>query len=271
MSAATAVEQRPAVAPLPQMVLAQTRAVLLTRLRMPAFTVLSLGLPVMFFALFNAIYGSQRAAPGVSVLVASFILVSYGVYAAANVMVFNFGIGIAGDRSRKLDLLQRAMPLPPLVSGLAQIISAVIFAVLGLLILFAFGSLVGGVRFDTGTWLDLIWKLLVGSIPMLGLGMAIGYATGINTAPAVVNVIYLPMAFLSGIFVPFSQLPATIQKVGQVLPLYHAAQLAWSVFNVPTLVNESVGTALLWLAGWSIVLFAAAFRLYRLDESRKFN
>lgn len=270
MSAAI-VAQPTAVAPVPRMVVAQTRAVLLSRLRMPAFTVLSLFLPVMFFALFNAIYGTQRVAPGVTISVSKYILVSYGVYAVANVMVFNFGMGISADRSRKLDLLQRAMPLPPVVAGLAQVVCAALFALAALLILFAFGSLVGGVRFDAGTWLDLIWKLMLGSIPMLALGMAIGYSFGINAAPAVVNVVYLPMAFLSGIFIPFSVLPSTIQKVGQVLPLYHSAQLAWSVLGVPQVVNESVFTALLWVAGWAVGLFALAFRLYRLDESRKFS
>ena len=42
------------------MLFKQTRAQLLARLRTPAFSVLSLGMPVMFFALFNAIYGAQR-------------------------------------------------------------------------------------------------------------------------------------------------------------------------------------------------------------------
>ena len=63
------------VAPVGRMLYLQTRSQLLSRLRTPAFSVLSLGLPVMFFALFNAIYGSQRQAGGVSD--GEFLLVSY--------------------------------------------------------------------------------------------------------------------------------------------------------------------------------------------------
>jgi ABC-2 type transport system permease protein len=261
----TAVESD--LAPIGRMLYLQTRAQLLSRLRAPAFAVLSLGMPVMFFALFDAIFGNQRV---VGVSAGEYILVSYATYAVANVMVYNFGIGVANERGRKLDLLQRAMPLPPLVAVLAQVLFALVFAVIALLILFAYAFVVGGVRLDAMTWLDLTWRLLIGSFPMMALGMAIGYGTGASSAPAIVNVVYLPMAFLSGIFVPFGQLPSFIQKVGQVLPTYHYAQLGWGTLG-HGVANEDASTALLWIAGWTAVLFAIALRVYRLDESRKFS
>jgi ABC-2 type transport system permease protein len=264
MSVATPMD----VAPLGRMIYMQTRAQLIGRLRIPAFSVLSLGMPVMFFALFNAIFGSQKQGPGVTA--GEYILVSYATYAVANVMVYNFGIGVANERARKLDLLQRAMPLPPAVAALAQVAFALVFAVIALALLFAYAYLIGGIRLGVGTWLDLTWRLLVGSFPMIGLGMAIGYGTGANTAPALVNVIYLPMSFLSGIFIPFSILPKVIQDIGQVLPTYHYAQLGWNVLG-HGVANEGSGQALLWIAGWTLVLFFAAFRMYRLDESRKFS
>jgi ABC-2 type transport system permease protein len=256
------------VARIGRMLGAQTKAQLLTRMRIPAFTVLSLGMPVMFFALFNAIFGSQKQAPGVTT--GEYILVSYATYAVANVMVYNFGIGIASERGRKLDLLQRAMPVPPLVPVVAQIISVIVFAFIALLLLFAYAFLVGGIRLGAATWLDLLWRLLLGSFPMMGLGLAIGYGTGANAAPAVVNVVYLPMSFLSGIFIPFSILPSTVQKIGQVLPTYHYANLGWNILGRGA-AYESSGTALLWLAAWTVVLFAIALRIYRLDETQKFS
>ena len=74
---------------------------------------------------------------------------------------------------------------------------------------------------------------------MMGLGMAIGYSTSANAAPAVTNLIYLPMSFISGIFIPLSQLPSGIQTAGKLLPLYHYSQLPLeSVGNN----SESLGT-----------------------------
>jgi ABC-2 type transport system permease protein len=258
----------PAVAPIGRMLVLQTRAQLLSRLRTPAFSVLSLGMPVMFFALFNAIFGSQRQAGGV--IAGEYILVSYATYAVANVMVYNFGIGVANERGRKLDLLQRAMPLPPAVAALAQVAAALLFALIALLILFAYAFVVAGLHLGVTTWLDLLWRVVIGSFPMIGLGMAIGYGTAANAAPAVVNVVYLPMAFLSGIFIPFSVLPKVIQNIGQVLPTYHYAQLGWNVLG-SGVANESTLQALLWLLAWSVVLLFVAFRVYRIDESRKFS
>lgn len=255
------------VAPLGRMLVMQTRFQLLTRLRIPAFSVLSLGMPVMFYALFNAIFGSTRQN---GVTGSEFILVSYSTYAVANVMVYNFGIGIANERGRKLDLLQRAMPLPPVVAAVAQVLAALLFALIALLILFVFAFLVGGVRLGAGTWLDLLWRLMIGSFPMIGLGMAIGYGVGANTAPAVVNVVYLPMAFLSGIFFPLKLMPDFIQRIGHTLPTYHYAELGWNVLG-GGVADETVTTALLWLAGWTVVLLGIAVRIYRLDESRKFS
>src|ERR1700736_979912 len=96
------------VAPIGRMLWMETRAKFVARLRNPAFTVLSLGLPVMFFLLFNAIFGSLPAAPGIRT--AKLILVSYATYGVGTVMVYTCGIGLANDRGRKLALLQRAPP-----------------------------------------------------------------------------------------------------------------------------------------------------------------
>ncbi|HEY8677496.1 MAG TPA: ABC transporter permease [Candidatus Dormibacteraeota bacterium] len=266
MSAATRATRAPEVAPLGRMLWMETRAKLVSRLRNPAFTVLSLGLPVMFFLLFNSIFGRQAgAAPG---SVARLILVSYATYGVGNVMIYNFGIGLATDRGRKLDLLQRATPLPPFVATIAYVVFALVFALLSLVILGLVATIVGGVRLELTSWLDLAWRLMLGSFPFIAMGMAIGYGASPNAAPAFANMIYLPMLFLSGIFVPLNQLPTTIQHIGSVLPTYHYAELSWTVIGVN---NESTVTALAWLAGWSFVLFALTIRLYRLDQDKKFS
>jgi ABC-2 type transport system permease protein len=183
-------------------------------------------------------------------------------------MVFNFGIGVANERGQKQDLLQRATPLPGYVAALAQVIFSLVFALLALIVLYAYALVVGGVRLDAGTWLGLTAKLLLGSFPMMGLGMAIGYSTSANAAPAVTNLIYLPMSFISGIFVPINELPNAIQTIGKLLPLYHYSQLPLETVGQNT---ESVGTAVLWLVGWTVVLFAIGLRFYRTDASRKFS
>jgi len=54
----------------------------------------------------------------------------------------------------------------------------------------------------------------------------LGYFTGPNSAPGMINLIYLPMSFCSGLWVPFMFLPRVVQKIALVLPSYHLSQLA---------------------------------------------
>jgi len=255
------------VAPMPRMLWTQTRAMVTNTLRIPAFSLTTIILPIMFFAFFGLSHVHDRI-PGSSLSVGAYLMASFGAYAVSSAMVFNFGIGAAVARAQKLDLLQRATPLPPAVAIAANVINAMVFALLSLIALFLFVFIVGGVRLPVETWLSLTFRLLAGVLPLIGLGMAIGYSAGPNSAPAVANLIYLPMSFASGLFIPVSQLPDFIQKIAPLLPTYHYGQLAWNAIGADT---ESVGRAVLYLGIWSVVLFGVAVRAFRLDQSRKFS
>ena len=106
-------------------------------------------------------------------------------------------------------------------------------------------------------------KLLSGA----ALGFAIGYTAGPHAAPALANLIYLPLSFASGLFMPVSQLPGFVQRVAPYLPSYHYGQLAWSAVGARA---EPLVVSLAWLAGYTVLFLAIAVRAYRREESRKF-
>ncbi len=255
----------PAAAPLLRMLLAQTKSELLIRWRVPAFSVTNLVLPIVFFTFFGLPIAHLRSADGVSI--GAYLLASFGAYAVGNVMVYGFGIGVANERGMKIDRLMRASPLPPYVFMLAKVLTALLFALLALVLLIGFGIVVGGIREAPGVWAMVIARLLAGSLPFIGLGFAIGYWSGPNAAPAVANLIYLPLSFASGLFVPLSQLPQFIQNIAPYLPSYHYAQLAWNAIGAG---HESLGVSLVWLGGYSAVFLALALRFYRREERTKF-
>ena len=256
---------RPALAPLAPMVVKQTWYGLLGLWRIPAFTVSGLVLPVVFFAFFG-LPSVGRPLEGVDA--GAYLLASFGAYAVGSMMVFNFGIGVANDRAAKVDLLYRATPLPPLVYMAAKLVTAVVFALLALLLLFGFATLVGGVRLQPDAWAQIIARLLLGALPFAALGFAIGYAAGPNAAPGVANLIYLPLSFASGLFVPLAAMPELVQRAAPYLPTYHYGQLAWGAVGAQ---SEPLAVSALWLAGYGAVFLAIAARGYYAEERRTFG
>ena len=58
--------------------------------------------------------------------------------------------------------------------------------------------------------MKMVVILVCGSIPFCALGLAIGYFAKPNSAPAMVNLIYLPLSFLVGLWIPVQMLPKTL-------------------------------------------------------------
>jgi ABC-2 type transport system permease protein len=245
----------------------QTGAEFLKLWRVPAFSITSLFLPVMFYAFIGIGQSSQVVSPGVTF--GAYFLASMAVYSVANVMIFSFGISVATERGMKMDVLTRATPMPAWVYLLAKCLVAVAFAAMTLVVLFPFAYLAGGVRLDAAVWATLAFRVLLGSIPFIALGFAIGYLSGPNSAVAVINLIYLPTAFASGLFFPKQLLPEFIQRISPYLPLHFFGQLGWDAVGAPT--EESVTTDWLYLAAYGVAFFIVALWAYRREESRKFS
>jgi len=248
------------------MLVAQTRSEIRMRWRIPAFSLTSLALPVLFFTFFGLPFARQTLPGGVSL--GAFLLASFAAYAVGSVMVYGFGIGVATERGMKIDLLMRATPVPPAIVILAKVLNALVFSGISIVVLIVYGVLVGGVRQDLTVWIVMIVRLLAGSLPFIALGFAIGYSSGPHAAPALANLIYLPLAFASGLFMPVSQLPGFVQRIAPYLPAYHYGQLAWGAVGAPT---EPVLTSLTWLAGYTAVFLLITVRAYRREQSLKFS
>lgn len=253
------------VAPALPMLREQVRAELLKLVRSPVFSVFSLALPLIFYTFFG-IPNSSGVLNGIHS--GTFLMASFGAYAVANVMLFTFGISVAVERGQKLDVLMRATPLRGWIFLASRIVAAACFAIAALLLLALFASLTGGVRLGAGEWIGLAWKLLLGSMPLLMLGFAIGYFVSPNAAPAVVNLIALPLFFASGIFEPLRFLPQLIQNIAPYLPTYLFGQLAWGAVGAAAdpLWRDVVG-----LGAYTIVFLGLALAAYSLQRSRRFG
>jgi len=247
----------------------QFRAELLKFWRVPANAFFSLALPLIIFIFFGLRDPTSPYAPGTTVSTGAFVMASMAAYTVGSVMVFSFGIGVAVERGQKQDILLRASPLPPVIYLLAKVMNALVFCLFAMIVLFVFAHFAASVNLAATAWISLVGRLLLGSLAFIMLGFALGYLAGPNSAPAVVNLIYLPVAFGSGIFIPTQFLPDFIRGLSPYLPLSPFAQLAWSVLGIKT--DRSVEGNLLLLGAYAIVFFLLAVWAYRRDTSLKFT
>jgi ABC-2 type transport system permease protein len=247
---------------LPQLRL-QTFAELRRLWRVPEFTGFTLAFPAIFYIFLGTQKGLYQG-----VTAHEYVLASLATYSVVNVALFSFGVTVATERGNKIDALLRAAPMRPYAPIVAKTVSAVIFATLSLLVLYAVAYTLGGVRMDAAKWFTLSWHLLVGMIPFLLMGFAFGYLASPNAAVAVVNLIFLPMSFASGIFVPLQQLPDFIQKIGPYLPMYPLGRLAWNAVGIT---YDDLWKSPVELAIWAVVFLFLTLWALRREDSRRFT
>ncbi len=232
-------------------------------LRLPMYAIPTLAFPLMFYLLFGLSMKSKTFAMG------TYLLATYGSFGVIGVALFGFGVGIAVERGQGWMLFKRATPMPPLAHVFGKLVMCLIFSTILVAALFTLGLTVGGVDLPATTLAALAGVLIAGAIPFAAFGLALGSWMGPNSAPAIVNLIYLPAAFASGMWIPIQALPQFFQKLAPWLPMYHYSQLALGVIGMAREDNPAKAVAV--LAVFTVLSLALAVAGFRRDEGRTFG
>ena len=102
---------------------------------------------------------------------------------------------MAVERGQGWMRLKRVAPMPPLAYFVAKVAMSLLVATIVVLALLVLGALVAGVRLDPLQWVAVALALVACALPFSAMGLAFGYLVGPNSAPAVLNLAWLPMAF----------------------------------------------------------------------------
>lgn len=194
-------------------------------LRTPSFVLPSLLFPAMFYLLFGVVLGARRGGGELQ----AYLLATYGIFGVMGVALFGFGVTIAIERERGFLTLKRALPMPPGALLFAKLAMAMIFAAIISLTLATLAASLAGVVLEPAQWALLFAINVLGVLPFAAIGLCIGSLVSGQAAPAIVNLIYLPMSFLSGLWMPLSVLPDAIGRFAPVWPSYHLGRIALAV------------------------------------------
>jgi ABC-2 type transport system permease protein len=240
---------------------------LLKMMRLPMYAIPTLAFPLMFYLLFGVAMGGRSAGP---VSLAAYLLATYGAFGIMGVALFGFGVGVAVERGQGWLLFKRATPMPPPAYFAGKLAMVVLFGTVLTASLFTLGATAGDVHMQAGQWAALAGVLIAGALPFGAFGLAIASWVGPNSAPAIVNVIYIPLAFASGMWVPMKALPRFFQALAPWLPSYHFSQLALGVMGADDgRFSWMASAAALAVFGAASLLFARIG--YRRDEGKTFG
>ena len=213
--------------------------------------------PPMLFLLLGAVYdGEIDGFPAVDRL-----LVGILGYGCANTALAGLAITLVIRREGGILKRLRATPLPPAVYLAAVLVSTLVVFCLQM----AVTVLLGVLLYDANgpeSWPALIPVLLLGAAAFAGLGL--GLASLIRSAEgasAVVNLVVLPMAFLSGSFGSTGDYPDVLQAVADILPLTYLIDLVQAAYlQGDSLAQDMRAVAI--VVAWGLAGLAVAARRF---------
>ncbi|TDT66214.1 ABC-2 type transport system permease protein [Frigoribacterium sp. PhB116] len=229
--------------------------------------------PVVMLAIFSTAFsasGSFGVRPDGSVVDAAAYYLP-GMMAAGILLsgVQALGIDIAVERSDGTLKRLAGTPLPVASWFLGKLGQVVVTNLLQVALLLVVARVLFRVPLPTeaSSWATFAWVWLLGlaGSALIGIGLSRVPRTG-RSASAVIVPITLVLQFVSGVYLPFAQLPTWLQQVASAFPLKWLAQGMRSVFLPESSAAAEVGGTwdlpgvALWLGVW-LVAGAIAARL----------
>ena len=241
----------------------EVRAEFIKMLRNRAYSASAIGFPVVFFSMFGSL--NRHAGPG-GHEVARYLLASYSCFGAVGASLFGIGAGLAYERGHGWLELKRASPMPPMAYLLAKLVSSLTFSLLICLLLVALSPLIAGQPVTSPAEIArLLGVVAVGTLPFASLGLLFGLAVPPSAGPGFINLLYLPLSFFGGLWMPVEQLPHWMQAVAQFLPTYWFSRLAIHALGFQT-PSPALGYAV--LAGYTAALLMISARVWARSEAR---
>jgi ABC-2 type transport system permease protein len=213
--------------------------------------------PPLLYVLLGSVYNDTiEGRPAADVLLAG--LLGYGI---ANTAFAGLAIQLVIRRESGVLKRLRATPLPRWTYLVAVLASTLLVFLLQTVTIFALGRVFFDAKLPS-EWLSLALAIVLGVACFAGIGL--GAAALIRSAEgssAVVNVVLLPMAFLSGSFGPTTDYPEVLKAIGDVLPLKYLVDIVEAIYLDDEHLWQQAG-AIAAVAAWGALGLLVAWRRF---------
>jgi ABC-2 type transport system permease protein len=245
------------------LVLHVTRFQLRAYMRNRRARMFTLIIPLILLALLAGVFhGGETTVNGVKVDYRQFFVPSVIVFSLTLTTLAMLVASVVQQRELGILKRRRATPMPAWALILSQSLTVVLMAVGTVTLLLIVGAVAFGVHFPLSGVPALVLGVLGGAAAFCGLGYALStFADTADTAQPMIQLITFPLFFISGIWIPLSELPEWLQVIAKIFPVEHVADLVHRAYvgAVPT------GPVLLdfvILVAWAVLGAAVAARRF---------
>ena len=222
-------------------------------LRNPGFAVPFLVLPAALYLLFGVVFfgDALKTDPNAPF----YLFTGFATFGAMGPGMFGFGCFVAIEREQGLLKLKRALPMPPAAYLIAKMSMALLFTAIIMITMIASAAGIAHLRLTGSQFVLVALIYILGALPFCAIGLFFGTRASGKAAPALVNLLYLPMIYLSGILIP---LPKSLQWIARASPASYLDVLALRAVGGPTIGSVFVSVAV--LCGLTLLLTMFSIR-----------
>jgi len=240
---------------------------LFTRTPIAVFFVILL--PLIMLVLFNALFGGNTVDTGFGSWKSSqFYTGGLAAFTAVSATFTNLANTVPIRRDEGVLKRWRGTPQRHWVVLGGMIGSSILLAAVGTIVMLTIGVIGYELDIDAAKVPAMIVTFGVGVASFAAMGMAVaGLCPTASAASALANVIILPMAFISDIFIPLQHPPEWLEKLGDVLPLKPFAEAFQNCFNPAVEPPAFDWGRLARVAIWGVAGLLVALKWFRWEPS----
>ena len=212
-------------------------------------------MPVAAYLLFGVLISGDAVGEG-GAAIADYLFAGFAVMAVAMPGIFSGAI-LASEREGRLLALKRALPLPPGAAIVAKVAMTVATSAIAVTLVAGAALAAGKITLSLAQVATMWIVFVLGAIPFSAMGLLLGSLVSGSAAPAWGNLVFLPMIWLSGLFIP---LPKFLEPWVMVWPTFHLDQLALGLAGVDAFTYVPPAMAAAALAGVTALCGGLAVR-----------
>lgn len=190
--------------------------------RNPASVFFTVAFPIVLLLIFGAVFGNETIEIDGGIETTTYYVPAIITLAVISATMQSLAMSLVIAREEGRLKRGRGTPMPPWVFVAGRVGNSIVVALLMLVLIAAIGRVLYGVEVPWERLPAILLTLVAGAAAFCCLGVALTAAIPSQDAAApIVNALLLPLYFLSGIFIPESQLPSGVLHFADAFPLRH--------------------------------------------------